>query len=151
MTSYIRSGTHLAFAPLRATHGFLSATYGLVARTSSEAKSMVQSSLTYLRRDRTAPAAALVGLGPLLLAVIKDQKTESALKELLQLLKDALNILQRDEVQQITTTVSESEWRTIATDMEVSAEFVSSCCVLCVSVHDCSPSHSSRPGPSPTW
>lgn len=101
MASLLRSTTNLALAPLRATTQLVSSTYNLVSRTSSEARTIVQDSIAYIRKDRTAPAAALVGLGPLLLAVIKDAKTESALKELLQLLKDALAILQTKEVNQL--------------------------------------------------
>lgn len=109
MASYIRSTTSFALAPLRATHGLLSATYGLVSRTGSEARGLVQGGLEYIRRDRTAPAAALVGLGPLLLGVIRDEKTERALQELMQLLKDALAILQREEVHTITATVKKTD------------------------------------------
>jgi hypothetical protein len=103
--SLLRSATHLAVSPLRVGTRLLTRSCQLGHRTSQLIHTLAQQSVAFLRQDRTASAAAVAGFGPLLLDLIGDPATETATKEVLQLVQDAFAILQTEELHQLVAHV----------------------------------------------
>jgi len=116
MSTLIRGGANLALAPVRRLSALVTSAMDTLQSTAALAASATRTSVDFLRRDRTAPAAALVGLGPLLLDVARDGQSEQCVQQLIALLGDLLTILQREEVATIASAVGHADAATLQQD-----------------------------------
>jgi len=98
MTSYIRSGTSLALAPVRRASSLLHWSLSTLSSSTSASLEVVRQSISYLRRDRSAQTAALMQLGPLIMEVLREPSTEEAVRQMMEVLRDAIAVVQREEV-----------------------------------------------------
>jgi len=108
MSSFLRAGASIAAAPLRLLHRRASAVASAVSEGGAGAAELVGRVTTFLRRDRSAAAAALVGVGPLLLDVLREAAALNCLRLFTALLADLLAILQLKEIRTIVWAVGQT-------------------------------------------
>lgn len=116
MSTLIRGGANLALAPVRRLSALVTSAMDTLQSTAAVTAAATRASVDFLRRDRTAPAAALVGLGPLLLDVARDEQSEQCVQQLIALLADLLAILQREEVATIASAVGHTDAAMLQSD-----------------------------------